>query len=54
MMSTPVNLVAGKKYYLEAIMHEGLGDEFILVGVQLPDNTRVKPIGGKYLSGTAD
>ena len=35
-------------------MYEGGVTEFILVGVQLPDNTWVKPIGGKYLSITAD
>lgn len=44
-----INLVAGQKYYIEAIHKEAAGNDFISVGWQLPNGTLERPIGGNRL-----
>jgi hypothetical protein len=48
--SQPVQLVKGRRYYVEALQKEGGGDDHLLVGWQLPDGTLERPIPGKRLS----
>lgn len=48
--STPVNLVAGERYYIEALHKEGVGSDHMAVGWQLPDGTLERPIPGNRLS----
>lgn len=48
--SSPVALVAGKRYYIEAIHREGGGGDNLAVGWQLPDATMERPIPGNRLS----
>lgn len=48
--STPVALVAGKRYYIEAVHKEGGGGDNLAVGWQLPDATFERPIPGNRLS----
>jgi len=47
--SSPVNLVAGRRYYIEALQKEGGGGDNIAVAVQLPDGTFEGPIPGTRL-----
>ena len=42
--SSPVQLVKGKAYYMEALMKEGGGGDHITVGVKLPSGTLQRPI----------
>ncbi len=48
--SPPVNLVKGRRYYIEALHKEGGGNDHLLVGWQLPDGTMERPIPGPRLS----
>jgi hypothetical protein len=47
--SAPISLVAGRRYYIEAIHKEGLGNDFISVGWQLPNGTLERPIPANRL-----
>jgi len=51
--SGPIDLKVGSKYYLEGLMVEDGGDDYLSVGVYLPDGTPVLPITSHYLSQTA-
>ena len=42
--SSPVQLVKGKAYYMEALMKEGGGGDHITVGVKFPSGTLQRPI----------
>lgn len=48
--SAPVNLTAGKRYYIEALHKQGVGTDNLAVGWQLPDGTLERPIPGSRLS----
>ncbi|HVE43278.1 MAG TPA: PA14 domain-containing protein [Planctomycetota bacterium] len=48
--SAPIPLVAGRRYYIEALHKEGGGDDHCAVGWTLPDNTEERPIPGSRLS----
>jgi glucose/arabinose dehydrogenase len=48
--SSPVSLVAGGKYYIEALHKEYLGGDHVAVGWQLPGGTLERPIPGNRLS----
>jgi ELWxxDGT repeat protein len=48
--SAPVSLVAGRKYYVEALLKEGTGGDHLAVGWQLPDATMERPIPGSRLA----
>jgi hypothetical protein len=48
--SAPVMLMAGKRYYIEALQKEGGGDDHLSVGWTLPDGTEERPIPGSRLS----
>jgi len=48
--SNPINLVAGQRYYIEALHKEGTGGDNLAVGWQLPNGTQERPIGGNRLS----
>jgi hypothetical protein len=48
--SAPIPLVAGKRYYIEALQKEGGGNDHLAVGWTLPDGTDERPIPGKRLS----
>lgn len=48
--SAPVNLTAGKRYYIEALHKQGVGTDNVAVGWQLPDGTMERPIPGDRLS----
>jgi hypothetical protein len=48
--SAPIPLVAGRRYYIEALQKEGGGSAFVQVGWQLPDGAQERPIPGKRLS----
>jgi glucose/arabinose dehydrogenase len=48
--SAPIALVAGKKYYIEALHKEGTGGDNVAVGWQLPNGTLERPIPGTRLS----
>lgn len=48
--SVPVSLVAGQKYYIEALHKEASGGDHVAVGWQLPDGTLERPIAGSRLS----
>ncbi|MEX2231398.1 MAG: Ig-like domain-containing protein [Cyclobacteriaceae bacterium] len=50
--SSPVNLIAGQQYYIEALHKEGVGSDHMAVGWQLPDGTFERPIPGNRLSPT--
>ncbi|HEU5148229.1 MAG TPA: PA14 domain-containing protein, partial [Chryseosolibacter sp.] len=55
--SAPVSLVAGRKYYVEALLKEGTGGDHLAVGWQLPNGTLERPIPGERLmsfSGSID
>ena len=48
--SAPVTLVAGKRYYVEALHKEASGKDHVSVGWQLPNGIQERPISGNYLS----
>ncbi|QHT65257.1 T9SS type A sorting domain-containing protein [Rhodocytophaga rosea] len=48
--SVAISLVAGKKYYIEALHKEGIGDDKVAVGWQTPNQTTIAVIAGSYLS----
>jgi hypothetical protein len=48
--SNAINLVRGRRYYIELLHKEGKGDDHCAVGWQLPDGTMERPIPGKRLS----
>lgn len=48
--SAPIPLVAGKRYYIEALHKENDGNDHISVGWTLPDGSDERPIPGKRLS----
>lgn len=47
--SQPVRLVAGRRYYLEALHKAGAGSDHLSIGWQLPDGTLERPIPGERL-----
>jgi hypothetical protein len=47
--SASIALVAGQKYYIEALHKEGSGNDFISVGWQLPNGAMERPIPGNRL-----
>jgi large repetitive protein len=47
--SASINLVAGTRYYIEALHKESLAGDHVSVGWQLPDATYERPIGGNRL-----
>lgn len=47
--SAPIALVAGQRYYIEALMKEGAGGDNLAVGWQLPGGTLERPIAGNHL-----
>ncbi|MEX0775550.1 MAG: PA14 domain-containing protein [Phycisphaeraceae bacterium] len=51
--SDPVALLTGKRYYFEAYLKEGGGDDFVQVGWQLPDGMMERPIPASRLSYVA-
>ncbi len=48
--STPIDLIQGQRYYIEALHKEGVGSDHMAVGWQLPDGTLERPIPGSRLS----
>ncbi|QHT70456.1 T9SS type A sorting domain-containing protein [Rhodocytophaga rosea] len=48
--SASLSLVAGKKYYIEALHKEATGGDHIAVGWQTPASTAITLIAGSYLS----
>ncbi len=48
--SSAINLVAGQRYYIEALHKEGIGTDHMAVGWQLPNGTLERPIPGNRLS----
>lgn len=48
--SAAINLIAGKKYYIEALQKEGGGGDNLSVQWQLPDGAMETPIAGSHLS----
>lgn len=48
--SVPINLVAGQKYYIEALHKEGTQGDNMQVGWQIPGGVLEKPIPGSRLS----
>jgi hypothetical protein len=53
--SSPINLVAGQTYYIEALHKEGVGSDHMAVGWQLPDGSLERPIpGGRLSPATSD
>lgn len=47
--STSVSLVAGRRYYIEALLKEGVGSDHLSVGWQLPGGELERPIPGSRL-----
>lgn len=47
--SVPIRLVAGNKYYVEALHKEATGGDHLSIGWQLPDATMERPIPGNRL-----
>ncbi|MEX2215653.1 MAG: PA14 domain-containing protein, partial [Phycisphaeraceae bacterium] len=47
--SAPIELVGGKRYYIEALHKEGIGEDHLAVGWQLPIGSQERPIPGKRL-----
>lgn len=47
--SVQINLLANRKYYIEALHMEGVGTDHLSVGWQLPDGTLERPIQGMRL-----
>ncbi|MBT3199395.1 MAG: LEPR-XLL domain-containing protein [Phycisphaerales bacterium] len=52
--STEMYLVAGRRYYIEALQKEGGGGDNFAVGWRLPDATLERPIPGNRLSPWVD
>lgn len=52
--SAPIHLIAGHRYYIEALHKEGSGNDHVAVGWQLPDGTLERPIPGNRLSPSLD
>jgi regulation of enolase protein 1 (concanavalin A-like superfamily) len=50
--STPVTLQANRRYYIEAIMQEGEGDDYLTVRWQLPEGTIEEPMSTGTAAGT--
>jgi hypothetical protein len=48
--SAPINLVAGQRYYIEALHKEHVGVDHMAVGWRLPNGTLERPIAGNRLS----
>jgi hypothetical protein len=48
--SAAVALVAGRRYYIEALHKEQVGDDYVSVAWKLPNGTMEGPIPGRYLS----
>ena len=48
--SSPINLVEGQRYYIEALHKEGSGSDHIAVGWRLPNGTLEQPIPGNRVS----
>lgn len=48
--SAPVNLMTGRKYYIEVLHKEGTGVDHVAVGWQLPSGTLERPIAGARVS----
>ncbi len=48
--SAPIQLEAGRAYYIEAEHKEGNGEDFVAVGWTLPDGTQERPIPGHRLA----
>ncbi|MEX1240199.1 MAG: Ig-like domain-containing protein [Cyclobacteriaceae bacterium] len=48
--SAAINLVAGQRFYIEALHKEGVGSDHMAVGWQLPNGTLERPIPGNRLS----
>jgi hypothetical protein len=48
--SSPIALVAGQRYYVEALHKEASGGDNLAVGWQLPSGTLERPIPGSRLS----
>ncbi|MEM6262074.1 MAG: LamG-like jellyroll fold domain-containing protein [Bacteroidota bacterium] len=47
--SSGIQLVAGQRYYIEALMNEGGGGDNLAVGWKLPNGHKDRPISGQYL-----
>jgi endoglucanase len=47
--SVTIPLVAGRRYYVEALHKENIGGDFVSVGWTLPDGTVEAPIAGSHL-----
>ncbi|MEL6193559.1 MAG: PA14 domain-containing protein, partial [Bacteroidota bacterium] len=52
--SGAIELVAGKRYYIEALMKEGAGGDNLSVGWRMPDGAEEFPISGIHLSPAVD
>jgi hypothetical protein len=50
--SSPVQLVEGRRYYIEALHKEGVGSDHLAVGWQLPNGNLERPIPGSRLSAS--
>lgn len=48
--SSPINLVAGQRYYIEALHKEGAGGDNLAVGYKTPSNATITVIPGACLS----
>ncbi|MCX7047629.1 MAG: DNRLRE domain-containing protein [Candidatus Sumerlaeota bacterium] len=48
--SSPIALVKGQKYYFEALMAAGVGDDHLSIGWQLPDGSFERPVPGDRVS----
>lgn len=48
--SAPIELIAGKTYYIEALHKEAGSSDNLAIGWQLPDGTLERPIAGNRLS----
>jgi len=48
--SQPIELKAGRRYYIEALQKQGVGGDHCSVGWRLPNGTEEKPIPGNRLS----
>lgn len=48
--SAPINLIGGRRYYIEAFHKENSGNDNLAVGWMLPDGTLERPIPGSRLS----
>jgi hypothetical protein len=48
--SSSVYLVAGRRYYVEALHKEGHGNDHLAVGWKLPNGNMERPIPGKWLA----